>query len=221
MKAFLVPIGTDRYELYCEEPDEAPSVEAPPGFFSRLVHRFRVMVAEADQERRAAPAAPPRTFAGRIKARTLRWVAEAIAEQRLLWQLRRRTEAALLYPEDLPEAHAREILRRQLNRDFESHRFWLAIDSLGLVASALLVLVPGPNLVAYYFAFRIVGHYLSVRGARQGLVKCTWTLESNAPLAVLRHLVHVAPAERDAEVRDIASRLCLEHFAQFFQRIAA
>ena len=58
---------------------------------------------------------------------------------------------------------------RSSRRDFEKHRFWLTIDALGFIASGLLFLVPGPNAVAYYFAFRLVGHYLSMRGARQGL----------------------------------------------------
>ena len=33
--------------------------------------------------------------------------------------------------------------------------------------SGLLFLVPGPNVIAYYFAFRMVGHYFSLRGARK------------------------------------------------------
>ena len=38
-----------------------------------------------------------------------------------------------------------------------------------LIVSGVLALVPGPNVLAYYFAFRVVGHWLSMRGARQGL----------------------------------------------------
>ena len=71
----------------------------------------------------------------------------ALAEQRLLWQLRGRTEARLIHPDDLPATHANEVLRRMLRRDFERHRFWLVLDSLGLIASAALMLLPGPNIV--------------------------------------------------------------------------
>jgi hypothetical protein len=224
MNVFLVPVGADRYELYCEEPDEAqPADAAPPsGVFRRLVYSFRELMAEAERERRRGPAAGPggAGFASRVKARTLRWVAESIAEQRLLWQLRGRTEACLIYPDDLRDTHALEILRRQLNRDFERHRFWLAIDSLGLVGSAVLMLLPGPNLVAYYFAFRIVGHFLSVRGARQGLSKVMWQQEASAPLSALRAIVTVPPAARAAQVDAVAATLRLEHLASFFQRTA-
>lgn len=224
MDVFLIPVAEDRYELYCEEPDEAedPSEPPPSGFFRRLSHRFRTMLAEAERDRRRGSEddVPPKGVMSRIKARALRWVAESIAEQRLLWQLRRRTDACLMYPHDLREAHALEILKRQLGRDFERHRFWLAVDSIGLLASAVLMLLPGPNIVAYYFAFRIVGHYLSVRGARQGLTRLSWRAEPSPPLSCLRAVVGVAPELRAEEVHRVATTLRLEHLASFFQRTA-
>src|SRR5690349_9684778 len=80
MDVFLVPVGEDRYELYCEEPDEVVTVEDEPprGVVRRLVHRFKEMLAEAERERRRGPAAaePSSGFAARVKARSLRWVAE-------------------------------------------------------------------------------------------------------------------------------------------------
>jgi hypothetical protein len=225
MDVFLVPVAEDRYELYCEERDEAehPSEAPPSGIFRRMAYRFREMLAEAERDRSRDPAdnAPPPTgMMARIKARALRWVAESIAEQRLLWQLRRRNEASLKYPHDLREEHALEIVRRQLGRDFERHRFWLAIDSIGLIASAVLMLLPGPNLIAYYFAFRMVGHYLSIRGARQGLTRLTWRAEPSPELSCLRAVVAASPDARAKEVDRVAATLRLEHFASFFQRTA-
>jgi hypothetical protein len=224
MDVFLVPVASDRYELYCEEPDEPQAQDsAPPtGFVRRLVHRFRQLLAEAERERRhgSSSAETPQRFAARVRTRIMRYVAESIAEQRLLWQLRSRADATLFHPDDLTEAHAREILRRQLNRDFERHRLWLAIDSIGLVASAALMLLPGPNVVAYYFAFRIVGHFLSVRGARKGLVAVTWTTEASAPLSALRGMIEIPPDVRADRVHEVATSLRLEHLAAFFQRTA-
>lgn len=222
MDVFLVPVGPDRYELYCEEPEDAPEPAAAPptGVFKRLTYRFNQMLAEAERERWQATSAPATGWTVRVRRRIMRWVAESIAEQRLLWQLRRRSDATLIFPSDIPEPHGRLILRRHLSHDFERHRFWLAIDSLGLVGSAALMLVPGPNIVAYYFAFRMVGHFLSVRGARQGLRGITWTAVESGPLAELRTIAGTPPQERAARVDDVAQRLRLEHFARFFQRIA-
>ena len=77
------------------------------------------------------------------------------------------------------------------------------------MASGLLVLVPGPNFVAYYFAFRMVGHFLSLRGARHGLAVVQWTAKESAPLTQLRAAIAL-----DGEA------LKLEHLARFFERSA-
>jgi K+-H+ exchange-related protein len=227
MDVYLVPVGRDRYELYCEVPDDPEEVEAADpgqtarGFVRRLRDRFREMIAEAERERHQPEAAESDTgFTARMKKRTLRWVAESLAEQRLLWHLRKESEARLHYPDDLDEATAMGLLRSQLARDFEKHRFWLILDVLGFIASGLLMLVPGPNLLAYYFAFRLVGHYLSMRGARQGLSFITWHGEPCRLLTELRSAMTLEPELRVRSVRDIASQLRLENLATFFERTA-
>lgn len=225
MDVFLVPVAADRYELYCEEPDE-PDVpegaEPPKGFFRRIAHSVRSALAEAERERRSGdgPSDAPLSFFGRLKARTLRWAAEWIAEQRLLWHLRSQQEAQLVHPDDLTGTHATQLLKRSLQRDWERHRFWLVIDSLGLVGSALLILLPGPNFIGYYFLVRTAGHYFSLRGARQGLTVVTWRAESNTALTSLRAIVAETPDAREDQVQAIAASLRLEHFARFFQRAA-
>ncbi len=225
-----MPIGSDRYELYCEVPDDPPEpdFERPRGVvplvhdaLRRLRVKFHQMIAEAERERRVSRAERgSRGWLGRLRGRLLRWVAESIAEQRLLWHLRRQPEACLYHPDDVEGAAAIEIMRRQLGRDFDKHQFWLIFDALGLLASFVLVPVPGPNLLLYYFAFRVVGHYLSLRGARQGLDVTTWRTEPREPLTELRRAVTLDPASREQHVNDIAVRLRLEHLATFFQRTA-
>src|SRR6187401_1449319 len=148
MDVFLVPVGPERYEPYCEVPDEPADAVAEPaaGFFRRLVHRFQEMIADAERERRqGAPVGVSRGWLGRIRARTLRWVAEAMAEQKLLWHLRKQTSACLHYPDDLQEPDAACIMKFHLNRDLKKHRRWLAIDSvLMVVFGVVLFAVPGP-----------------------------------------------------------------------------
>ena len=242
MDVYLVPVGTDRYELYCEVPDEPVTEDGeteddareyqPPGvfrrviawpgvFFRRLRARFREMLAEAERERRLGRASSPQGgWVARVKARVMRWVAESIAEQRLLWHLRSQAVACLHYPDDIDEARAISLLQAQLRRDFEKHRFWLAINAVLFVLSGLLFFVPGPNAVAYYFAFRLVGHYLSMRGARQGQSSVEWRAERSAPLAELRRAIALEPTARERQVQDVALRLRLEHLASFFARTA-
>jgi hypothetical protein len=224
MDVYLVPVGPDRYELYCEVPDDADEYGAgadqPTGYWRRLVHRFREMIAEAERERRhGSHHGASRGWLARVRARTMRWVAESIAEQRLLWHLRKQDSACVHYPDDIPQEHASRLVRLQLKRDFDKHRFWLAIDSIGFVASGLLMLVPGPNLLAYYFAFRLVGHFLSLRGARQGLA-ISWQHQASAPLSELRRVLTLTPDAREPRVHAVAEMLRLEHLVSFFERTA-
>jgi hypothetical protein len=88
------------------------------------------------------------------------------------------------------------------------------------VISGVLAIVPGPNLIAYYFAFRMVGHYLSMRGARQALHRVQWETRASGPLAELRQAIDLEPAAREARVSDIAARLHLERLATFFRQTA-
>ena len=74
--------------------------------------------------------------------------------------------------------------------------------------------------MAYYLAFRVVGHYLSMRGARQGLDCVEWDLRPSDPLAELRGLVALEPEVREARVCEIAERLRLERLVTFFDRSA-
>ena len=221
MNVYLVPTGRERYDLYCEVPDEPPDLGSEPrrGFIDRSREWFSTMLAQAERERQEGDRVSG-GWATRMKAKAMRWVAESIAEQRLLWHLRRQGGACLFYPDDLDEPQAVALLQRQLRRDFEKHRFWLIVDSVGLLASIPFVVIPGPNVVAYYFVFRIVGHYLSMRGARQGLETVAWTHERSAPLSSLRHALDLAADERQRRVDAVANELKLEHLARFFNRAA-
>jgi hypothetical protein len=223
MNVYLVPIGRERYDLYCEVPDDPPDLGSEPrrGLIDRSREWFSTMLAQAERERQEGDRdRVAGGWATRLKARAMRWVAESIAEQRLLWHLRRQGGACLFYPDDLDEQQAVALLRRQLGRDFEKHRFWLIVDSVGLLASTPFVVIPGPNVFAYYFVFRIVGHYLSMRGARQGLQAVAWTHERSAPLSGLRHALDLPGEERQRRVDGIAHELNLEHLARFFNRTA-
>ena len=227
MEVFLIPVGSDRYELYCEVPDEDPvdAPEVPRGFFRGLLHRFREALDEAERERRRGHRATHDdthglTWYQRVKRATLRRVAESIAEQRLLWHLRRQEAAIGWYPVDLAADAALQVLRTRLREDYDRHRRWLVIDGSLFVLSAVLVVLPGPNVVAYYLAFRLVGHYLSMRGAKQGLDCVTWDLRASDPLAELRLLITLEPEVREARVSEIAERLRLERLVPFFDRLA-
>jgi hypothetical protein len=225
MDVFLVPLGDDRYQLYCETPDHESIDDdgAPPGRLRAWARGFQDLLASAEAERRSRRAGRPdaRPWTRRLRDRLLRWIAERVAEQRLLWHLRRQDQAVIVYPADLDEPTARRLVESGLRRDADRHRRWFIIDAIGAaITGPLFFFVPGPNLIAYYYCFRVVGHYLSMRGARHGLAGVVWHARADAALSEIRQAVGLAPAERTDRLRTVAARLGLERLAAFVERTA-
>lgn len=226
MQVFLIPLGGTRHELYFEPEDDEPETEAAEegtGWFRGLVRRFREALREAEAERhsRTHDAAPPTTMMGRLHRRTMRWIVEKVAEQRLLWHLRRADAVVAAVPDDLADDEAARIIREGLQRDADHHLKWLIIEGLAMVLSVALVIVPGPNVIGYYLMFTVVGHYFSLRGARRGLREVQWTRQPSAELTALRLAVGLESPQRADRVHEIAARLGLDRLPTFFERLAA
>jgi hypothetical protein len=234
MDVFLVPAGPDGHELYCEpHHDAAPIPGERPGWRARLswsfwrarvTRTFRIVLTylEQERERRAARRAARHrgTLLQRVRDRVVAWMAERVAEQRLLWRLRSAGAAVAHYPDDLSAEEASAIVRRSLQRDGARHRNWLLFDATGCAVTAPLSFVPGPNILLYFFIFRATGHYLSWTGARHGTSVVRWTCQPCPPLTELRRLTSMPLTERAALASAVASRLGLEHIDTFAERMA-
>jgi hypothetical protein len=216
---YLVPVGPDRFELYSEAPDDTGgSPSARDAFWRRQGRRVHERWREAVHAARGT-----QPTAGRI-ARARDWAvrrtAESIAEQRTLWSLRGVSSASLVYPSDLSDASAAAARDRLLTDARRHHARWLILDAGLLAMTALLVLLPGPNIIGYYFAFRFVGHCFSWRGARQALDRTTWRVSAEPALSELGRLAQLPRETRAARVHAIATGLKLQRLAAFFDRTA-
>jgi hypothetical protein len=179
------------------------------------------MVREAETREGGASQPAGSGWWDRLQNQLLGWVAERVVEQRLLWNLRREDAARLVYPGDMTADQAQTLLKRILGRDHDRHRRWLVVHSILLAISGpLLFFVPGPNLVAYYFAFRVVGHWFSMRGAAQGLRRMAWSAEASARLVDVRQAILHEPRLRLKEVGAIGADLGLPSLAMFIERVA-
>jgi hypothetical protein len=225
MDVFLIPLGGSRYELYFEpgesEPDADEPLAAETGWFRGLARRFREALREAENERHARThdVPPPATFMGRLRQKSMRWIVEKIAEQRLLWHLRTADAVTAHVPDDLDDGEAERIIRDGLQRDADRHLRWLVLEGILLVLSAALIIVPGPNVIGYYLVFTVVGHYLALRGARRGLRDVRWARVPLAELSALRLAAVLQPPQRADRVHEIAGRLHLDHLPVFFERL--
>lgn len=217
MHLCLLSLGRDRFELYSEPPDEAPAAPAHgAGRVRRWMHSASMQWRELVETARGGAATG--RFA-RWRDRIVCHLAESIAEQRTLWALSDQSDAMLLYPETIQEAAARATLTRVLQGARRHHGFWMVIDVLVFLGSAVLAPIPGPNLIAYYVAFRAIGHWQSWRGAGRGAA-IQWTFRPDSDLAELATLVNVPRAARASRVHAIAERLNLHRLPTFFERVA-
>ncbi len=236
MTVFIVPVGGGRHTLYCELKEtevDPPGGSRPhvPSWFGRLRQRFRdwrertlqnfrttVADAEAQQEREElGEDVPAKRGFGRF---ILRKIAEAVAEQRLLWHLRRASSGRLVHPDDVSAAEARRLARDEFARDHRKHLIRALINgAVSVVLGVVFFFVPGPNLVAYYFLFLAIGHYFALRGARKGLA-LDWSTEPSAPLRSVRDAIALDQASRRAELERLTSDLGLERLWRFLERVA-
>jgi|SRR5690606_1547487 len=219
MKVFLVPASATRYALYCEarlSPDDG--TEPEDTFFGRLRARFRRAVDEGEAAERDGADAQGQ---GRLRRLITRKLAEAVAEQRLLWRIRQEQAARLVHPDRLPGDRALAFAREEFERDHGRHRRWMLIDALiAAITGPLLFFVPGPNLVSWYFTFRAVGHYFSMRGASSALSRVQWTVEPTPHLTAIADALSQPRDVRAARIAAAAEALGLERLAPFVERVA-
>ena len=251
MDVFLIPTTTaERYELYYEAPDDdvvemdagAETVRppAPKGFLhigrvlnaiymwgwriiTRMKLRFAEMLREAEEwrHRRHEERPEPVGFIAKGRRKVMGFIVERVAEQRLLWHLRKATQVCARIPTDMTESDADAIIRASLKKDADYHRKWLWIDATLLVLSAPLFVIPGPNVPGFYFGFQVVGHYLSWTGAKHGQLLAPWSFQPCQELAEVRAAFAMPPGPRQRRFHELASRLRLEHLSSFLEDVAA
>lgn len=227
MDVFVIPVGPDRYELYCEQPFSREGGSTPhSGVVGRVRTRIEDWLRQAEQW---DPSSTQPTAPGRLAQwhdRVMAWVAERVAEQRLLWNLRRETAVTAMHPDDLSADQAVAVIRQSLQQDLDRHQYWVWVDGVLFLVTfvalgPLFLLIPGiANLPALFFGFRTVGHWYSRGGARHGLRRIRWVPHPCPPLTELRQVRSLPASVRDARVADIAARLHLHRFATFYDRVS-
>lgn len=221
LDVYLVPISRDRYECYYEAEEVEETVEpGQQGFFARMRRRFNEQLKEAEAARHQKAIEEPKSFLGRMHKRTLRWIAERIAEQRLLWHLRTAQSATLHASADLLPRDAEWLMRESMKRDADFHRNRLIPHTLLLILAGAVAVVPGPNILGYLFTFTVVGHFLAWRGAVNALNRVAWTVRPDPALTDLRHAFSLDDERRHRLIQEVARRLHMPKMALFVERMA-
>lgn len=220
MDVYLVPLARDRFECYFEAADdEEPASAEGQGVFARLRAWFSAQLRDAERARHLAPTDEPRSAMARVQRKLMRWIAERVTEQRLLWHLGRAESATLHAPDDLDPREAERVMRAAMRIDADRHLTMLALHSVGLIVSLPVMVLPGPNVLGYFFTFTVVGHFLALRGARRGLSRVIWRVAPNADLTALRGAWSLEAETRHGRIHEVADRLGLERLATFVERM--
>ena len=222
MDVYLVPVGPERFECYyeAEEQDDTEEPVEGEGFFARMRAKFNQQLKEAEEARHQKAIEEPHSFLGRMQKRSMRWIAERVAEQRLLWHLRRVDAATLHIPGDLPVEQADTIMRASMKRDADHHRNRMLLHSVALIISVPVAVVPGPNVLGYLFTFTVVGHYLAWRGAVNALHQVNWTITRSEALTQVRQAFAADDTTRHRLIREAAVRLHMPRMARFVEQMA-
>jgi hypothetical protein len=96
---------------------------------------------------------------------------------------------------------------------------WLIVDTLLFIGSGVFFFIPGPNMIAYFFAFRVVGHWLSMRGAAHGRDTTAWTGRPSAGMTALRAAIARPAHERARAIEPLARELGLHRLTVFVDRM--
>jgi len=224
MEVFLVPSGENNHDLYCELSESDQSLE-PAGAFGRIRRRIREFLAAEQKEMNDRDCGSVALSDGadgwmvRMRSGLVREITEWVAGQRLLWRLRYQDAVVLVYPHSLKPDRAMSIVRSTLQRDVDHHRFWMVVDCFGvLVFGPLFFFVPGPNLISWYFAVKVTGHWLAFRGARRGVSGVKWSTQSSEALSALRQALMLPPSDRRLRLRELSKELHLDQLAVFLER---
>jgi K+-H+ exchange-related protein len=136
------------------------------------------------------------------------------ADEPLLRGLRRAGRIEVHHPASMPSARARESWEAYLSGRFYHHLLWLTINGLLSPLSIVLMPIPGPNLVGYWFVYRAACHALALLGLRRawgGRVETTYH-----PAEVLDVLLE-EPDEEGLE--QVAAGSSLRGLAAFLRRV--
>ena len=211
MVVFLVPAGRRSVRALFGSPRGARHASRTGGRPVPPVGAFGVGPVARSSSTRRGVGRPRGRFADWRDAVVCR-LAETIAEQRTLWALRDPHRGHAQLPgDDRGRARAGRRSTRALSHARRHHRRWLIVDLiLFVVARCVFFFVPGPNLVAYYFAFRVDRPSAVVARRAAGARRIAWTFEPDAgPGRARVARRRAARGTRAPRVAAIAARLNL------------
>jgi hypothetical protein len=111
-------------------------------------------------------------------------------DETMLLRLRSARRIELHHPASRAAAEVRSLWREYLNHRWWRHLLWMSVNVVVAPATWLLAILPGPNVIGYWFTYRALHHTLIVWGIRRvrsgrielelrPVVELDWPIEHN------------------------------------------
>jgi hypothetical protein len=168
VKIFLLLIDHERFFFYSdpsdppsdwgEGPDSTePSQSGVRGWIHAKIHKFKAAWRQ------------PHSGAMRWMRRSWDWLHSwAHPDEVMLARLRTARTIDLHHPAARPGDEVRALWQLYLGQQWRRHLVWLVFNgSIAPPAIAILWILPGPNLIGYWFAYRAIHHLLVIWGIRR------------------------------------------------------
>ena len=146
------------------------------------------------------------------------WTLARKGYNRLTWRRRQKElllkslgaldNVRILYPSSLPEERARPIYDDLIQKETAKHKKWMIVNTVALPVAVPLSLIPGPNLLLAYLAWRSVTHY-KTKKASEKAAELEIDFVSDGLLAELVDLVSRWPFRAKHRIRKLGQNLGL------------
>jgi hypothetical protein len=205
VKIYLLLMSRERFFFYSDESEDegecTSDPAAPPsrglrGWLHDRYARFK----SAWQHSEAS--------AMRWMRRAWDWLHSfAHPDEAMLARLRSARRIDLHHPATRPGDEVRAIWRDYLAQQWRRHLVWMSINGVIAPFSVIFAILPGPNLIGYWFAYRAIHHLLVIWGIAR--VRRNRILTALLPLPALDLPIeyHASGKARHAALGSAAARL--------------
>ena len=185
MNVYLLPRKKGQYLLYSEE-------------FQTETPKQNALEKSQDQNK----------FVNLIKSGYKTATAKRNRSEKLLKEMKTLSQITVYYPANLSVDKAREICNGIIQTQIKKHKRWLIVDGALLPISAIFSIVPGPNLLLAYLAWRTLAHYKTKKGGERAVSDLEIGFVKNSELEKLFKIVNKRFVfNRSAKIKDIGNRL--------------
>jgi hypothetical protein len=167
VKIYLLSIDKRRCFFYADESEASldegdglgPSGPPPAGLRGWLLERYhKIKSAWEHSESRVA----------RWTRQTWDWLHSwAHPDESMLVRLRSTRRIDLHHPASRPGDEVRALWSDYLNHRWYRHLLWMSLNTVIAPFTVLFAILPGPNVIGYWFAYRAIHHTLIVWGIRR------------------------------------------------------